>query len=397
MARRQKNSRFPRSLVVLSLLLLTLPVLCRAAEPDYDAIAESVVGGSLGVQPGEVVMITGNAQTMEIMGALQVAVSKAGGQPILLMNIPEANKRAVMETPMEHLHQLPTSGLLLNRIADAFINTGSVQDPTLFSDVPEERLAATRAAAKPLTAAFGNMRTRNVSLGQTGGIPTEAYAASLGADYAELSEIFWQSLAVSPDALAASAAALSGKMTGAEVKLTSAAGTDLTLMVGDVPPRINAGRVADVTAPTGASSTWLPAGEAYACVKAGSASGTLVVPYTRFRGLDVENLRMSFEDGALTGLTADANAEKLQEFLDSTDDGTKQLSVISFGLNPHSRTPEGSHVYSWEMGGMVTVGLGNNVWAGGDNHSGGALTLHVPGQTATAGAETVVASGVLVE
>ena len=48
------------------------------------------------------------------------------------------------------------------------------------------------AAAKPLTAAFSNMRTRNVSLGQTGGIPTEAYAASLGADYAEVSEIFWR-------------------------------------------------------------------------------------------------------------------------------------------------------------------------------------------------------------
>jgi leucyl aminopeptidase (aminopeptidase T) len=392
------NRQTPRIPTLVALILvLGLAATGWAADPDYDAVAASVVNESLGVRPGEVVVITGNAVTTELMGALQVAVSKAGGQPILLLNIPEANKRVIMETPMEHLKQLPTAGFLLNRIADAFINTGAVKDPTLFADVPEERLAATREARAPLNATFANIRTRNVSLGQTGGIPTEAYAASLGADYEEVSEIFWQAVAVSPADLAASAGALAGKMARAEIKLTSDVGTDLTLTVDEQSPRINAGRVSDVTAPTGPSSVWLPAGEAYGCVKTGSASGTLVVPYTNFRGLDIENLRMTFEDGALTGLTADTNGDKLQEYLDSTDDATKQVSVVDFGLNPHSRTPEGSRVYSWEMGGMVTVGLGNNTWAGGDNLAEGEFTVHVSGLTATVNGETVVEGGVLVE
>jgi leucyl aminopeptidase (aminopeptidase T) len=201
-----------------------------AGEPDYDAIAGSLVNESAGVQPGEVVLINGNPHQVDLMAAIQVAVARAGGQPILVLNIPEANKRVVMETAMEHLERLPTGFLLLNRIADVNINVGSVQDPNLFADVPEERLAATRAAGAPLSEAFSNMRTRNVSLGQTGGIPTEAYAASMGADPREMTEIFWQAVAVSPSDLAAEGEAVTGKLTaGAEVRVTSAAGTYLTL------------------------------------------------------------------------------------------------------------------------------------------------------------------------
>ena len=97
------------------------------------------------------------------MAAIQVAVSKAGGQAVLTLNIPKANKRAVMETPIEHLEQLPTANLLLAKIADVFINVGSIEDPDLFADVPEERLAAFRQAGVPLARAFNNLRFRSAT------------------------------------------------------------------------------------------------------------------------------------------------------------------------------------------------------------------------------------------
>ncbi len=383
-------------LLLLVALVAAIPAVLSAGEPDHDAIAASLVNESVGVRPGEVVLINGNPDQLDMMAAVQVAVAKAGGQPILVMSIPQANKRAVMETPMEHLERTPTAGLLLNRIADVTINVGSVQSPGLFADVPEERLAALRAAGAPLTAAFSNLSTRNVNLGQTGGVPTAAYAASLGADYGEVSGIFWEAVAVPPAELAQRAETMAGKLAaGAEVHLTSAAGTDLKLAVADAPARINAGRVSDVVAPTGPRSVWLPAGEAYACAQAGSATGTLVVPFLNFRGVGIENLKLTFAGGRLTGMTADSNAEMLQRYLDQTDEATKELSVVDFGLNPKSRTPAGSRVMSWEMGGMVTLSMGNNSWAGGDNHANGALSLHVPGLTATVGGETVVEGGKL--
>jgi aminopeptidase len=378
------------------LAVLALATTSVAAEPDYDAIAENLVNQSLGIQPGEVVLVNGNPDQIELMGAIQVAVFKAGGQPILTLNLPEANKRSVMETPMEHLERLPTAGLLLNRIADATINVGSVQDPDLFADVSEDRLAALRTSAAPLNPIISNMRTRNVSLGQTGGIPTSAYAESVGAEYGEVNEIFWQSVAVPLEQLAASAARTSSMLTsGAEVRVISKAGSDLKFTVDKLPARFNAGRTSDVASSTGPSSAWLPAGEAYACVKPGSASGKLVVPHFQFRGVAVKNLKLTFEGGRLSELSADSNGDIVRAYFDSTSDAAKELSLVDLGLNPQSRTPEGSQLYSWEMGGMVTVVLGNNGWAGGDNHSDGALNVHAPGQTVSVNGKTVVSDGKL--
>ena len=376
--------------------LVGAPALAQA--PDYDAIADNLVNQSLAVQPGETVVIGGGPSEIDLMTAIQVAVSKAGGQAVLTLNIPEANKRAVMETPIEHLEQLPTAGLLLGKITDVFINVGSVEDPDLFADVPEERMAAIRHAGVPLTRAFNNMRFRSATLGQTGGIPTVAYAQSVGADPEEVRTIFWQAVGVSPDELTQKAQQVASLMTdGAEVRVTSEAGTDLTLKLDRFQARINAGRAADVQAASGPANVWFPAGEAYGVIHSTSASGTLVVPKTTFRGVKVENLKLTFKDGRLSKMSADSNAEMLEKFFAASSPKLKELSVVDLGLNPHSRTPAGSSYYSWEMAGMVTLGLGNNSWAGGENDSDAALSLHVPGTTLSIDGKTVVKDGKLVK
>jgi leucyl aminopeptidase (aminopeptidase T) len=384
-----------RNLALLSVGFVTLLVShVLADENNYDAIADSMVNESLSVQPGELVVITGNPSEIDLMAALQVAVSKAGGQSLLSLNIPKANKRAVMEMPIEHMTQLPTQSLLVAKMTDVFINVGSVQDPDLFADVPEERLAAFRQSGLPLTRAFNNMRFRSATLGQTGGIPTAPYAMSVGADPGELQEIFWEATAVAPSELIPTATKIVSLMTpDTEIRITSKAGTDLTLKVDQTPARINAGRTSDVRAPTGPTNVWLPAGEAYGCVY--GANGTLVVPWTSFRGVPIENLKLTFKNGEMTRMSADSNQAMLEEFFATSGSKLKNASVISFGLNPQSKSPNGSHYYSWEMGGMLTLLLGNNSWAGGDNDSDAALSLHMPGTSVSIGGKSVIKNGEL--
>jgi leucyl aminopeptidase (aminopeptidase T) len=366
----------------------------RAADPDYDSIADSLVNQSLQVQPGEIVSINGGPTEVALMEALVVAVSKAGGQPVVLLNLPNANKRAIMETPMEHLGQLPTAQVHLSTMADCVINVASIQDPDLFADVPEERLTAARKAAAPLNTLFRNARFRSVALGQTGGIPTEAFAASENADFQQMNALFWRSLEVPPARLAATGHKISGMLKpGSKVHLTTATGTDLTFDLGKLPARINAGRTADVIQATGPAQVWLPAGEAYACVEGTSASGTLAVPHFTFRGVPVRNLRLTFEDGRVTGMSADEHGEMLKEFLDASSENSKNLSIIDIGLNSESKPLPGSSYYSWEMGGMVTVAMGNNSWAGGDNDADGGLSIYVAGATLTVDGNKIVADG----
>jgi len=44
---------------------------------------------------------------------------------------------------------------------------------------------------------------------------------------------------------------------------------------------------------------------------------------------------------------------------------------------------------------MVTVGTGNNAWAGGDNKVPYGMTNYLPGSTVTLDGKTVVENGVL--
>ncbi len=116
-----------------------------------------------------------------------------------------------------------------------------------------------------------------------------------------------------------------------------------------------------------------------------------------FRGVKVENLELTFKKGRVSKMSADSNSEMLEKFFAASSPKLNELSVVDLGLNPHSRTPTGSSYYSWEMGGMVTLGLGNSGWAGCDNDSDAALSLHVPGTTLSIAGETVVKDGKLMK
>ena len=366
-----------------------------AGNPDYEAVADSLVNGSLEVRPGEVIQINGNKSQIPLIEAVYVAVAKAGGQPVVILSVPEASKRAMMEMPMEHLGRLPTAQVSLARMFDGIINVNSIQDPDLFADVPEDRLAASRRAGAPLNDLFLNADFRSVSLGQTGGVPTAAYAASVGADHAEMTDAFWKALAVSPDEIEEAATLAIGMMSpGTAVHVESAAGTDLRFHLSDQPARINAGRTMDVDAESGPSQVWLPAGEAYATIEPGSAEGTLVVAHTMFRGKPVEQLKMTFEKGRMTKMTASKNGKQLEEYFASTSDNTAELSILDIGLNPASQ-PLGKSHKSWEMGGMVTLALGNNAWAGGGNDADGTFSVHMEGATVDIGGTRVASNGKL--
>ena len=240
-----------------------------AGGPDFDSIADKLVNKLAGVQPGEVVVIQGNSDQQELLEALVVATWKAGGQPTVEVNFLQANKKAVMEMPIEYMKFPQWYGLAQARLVDCFINVASIQDPTLFADVPEERFEAFREAGMPLQRAFQYSRYRGVNLGQTGGVPTEKYAASKNVDFEALSGMFWKAVdtdyaALRKSAKSAAAALASGEM----VRVKSGIGTDITFAVDDVPPRINSGRPDDNVVASGPMQSWLPAGEAYAAIRA---------------------------------------------------------------------------------------------------------------------------------
>lgn len=366
---------------------------------DYAAVAQRVVRDSAAVRPGEVVAISGSPVELELLEHLQAAVLLAGGQPIVTINFPRADRRAITEVPVDYLRQAPRAQLAMIQAADVFISAGAVQDPTLFADVPEERFTILRQANQAVAEALAAKRGRSVDIGQTGGIPTEAYAQTQNADPADMRRMFFRALAVGSDQIAPRGVAVTQRMpAGAQVHVRTATGTDVRFRLSGHRSRVSTGRAADNDTGSGMAQTFLPAGDFYACIDPASAEGVVVQPRTNFRGRPVTNLRMTFRQGVLTDVAAEGEGgEALRGYFASlTDAGSKRLSLINIGLNPESRPLEGSHYLSWEMSGVPTLLVGDNRWAGCDNAGQDGFNVHQAGATVTANNAEVVRAGELV-
>jgi aminopeptidase len=364
-------------------------------QPNYDSIADKMVNHSLRVQPGESIVISGTPAELALLEALSVATSKAGGKPIIQLNIPQANKRAIMETPLKYLEMPSSYDITQMEHVDGFINVGSIQNPALFSDVPEERLAAVRQAAKPFNKAVKVANFRSVSLGQIGGIPTKKYAEFRNANFTTMLSNFWNAVDTDYNHLDTSARKLIKLMkSNTKVKLTSKSGTDLKFeLANDVDPRINAGAVDGTSALSGPAQVWLPAGEVYACTNPVSTSGTLVVPSMPFRGATIENLKIKFKKGRMISFSAKKNEKLLKDYFASSNGDYGVLALIDIGLNPSSQPMKKSDYYSWEMAGVVSLSMGNNNWAGCAVESDAGLSFNLSGTTLKFDNETVVNKG----
>ena len=95
----------------------------------------------------------------------------------------------------------------------------------------------------------------------------------------------------------------------------------------------------------------------------------------------------------MTNFQADQNAKMLQDFFDSAKGDIGVLSVVDIGLNPNSHPLKESTYASWEMGGMVTVGIGKSSWAGCDVEADSELSMHIVGATLTIDGFTLVEKG----
>ena len=363
---------------------------------NLKSVAKKVVEYNLDVQPGEVVEIAGTPAELDLMHELVVAVAKAGGQAHIRLDIPEANKEALMAMSLDDLRRERSYGINNMKNVDCFINVNSLDDPDLFADVPEERWAAIRKANTAQQDAYRTADFRSVDIGQVGGIPSKDYAKSKNADLDEMRDVFWSALSVDYDKMCEKGNKIVKLMKAkAAVRLTSNDGTDLTFNISNKSPRLNCGKTADLKDVPGPASVWLPAGEVYTALDPKSAKGTLVVPKVDFRGKTVTNLKMTFQSGKMTSCTADKNGSLIEKSIKMSDDATKIFSLLDIGINDKSRRIAGSDHVSWEMAGMVTVGIGDNAWAGGDVKADNSFFFHLPKATVRIGKTTLVTNGQL--
>jgi leucyl aminopeptidase (aminopeptidase T) len=328
---------------------------------------------------------------------MAVEVRKRGAHPLVLVQTEQLGRRMYDEVPAKYDGQTPLQAKRLIETIDVFIATEAGEGRT-YRGVPPERQAARARAFQPLIALARKRGVRNVFLGN-GLYPSEERAEQLGMGRDALADMMYHGIDADYEQLARTgkqvAAALSA---GKELRITNPAGTDLRLRIEGRPVQVSDGIISAEDRKRGgaALSVWLPAGEVYLTPVPGTAEGTLVADRYFYEGALIEGLRLEVKGGKVVAMSARSGLDPMKARYDAAGPGRDLVSVVDLGINPGLKVPEGKAVNVWSRAGAVTLVIGNNSWAGGDNQTDFAIAPEVARATVVVDGREIVKDGGLV-
>jgi leucyl aminopeptidase (aminopeptidase T) len=391
-----------RLFVVIGIALLAAGALAVIAEegkkagpagaPDYQAIARQIVLESVQVKNDEGVVISGDSTKIPLMEALAVEVAKAGGHPHMVLESERATKRILTETQPQYLERPNKLGLAELKQARVLIGLGAADDPSIMAGVPEERVVLARKATQAYVSTLYSQPVRTVSLGNPE-MPTAGVAKFHGVPLPALEKRFWDAVGASHASIEQNAEKVKQALAaGREVRITTKAGTDIRMSVAGREIKMSDGVIHDAPVDKPAS-VWLPAGEVFASPDRATVNGKIVVPLYVYSGTKIRDLKLTFQGGRLTDIQASQNGQLFKEAVAMATGDKDQFAFIDIGVNPKSAMLPNSNYCSFEMSGMVTVGIGSHPWVENTNVSEFGEAFFVPQATVEVDGRAIVKDG----
>ncbi len=372
----------------------------QGSTPDFDAIAARVVEGSARVAEGEVVLIRGHVRDQEFLEDIAIRVRALGAFPILSYSSDHLATGLMDQVPERFDNQLNALDVKLVPSLSAVITVDSTDNPSLLNHIPTPRLAVRAKADAAYSELLRRLGVRQVIIGN-GLYPTNATANQYAMSAAELAKVFWKAMDADASGMRAT-----GEMaryvlaSGKELHLTNPNGTDLKVKIDAKPVRISDGLAPDPDEKQpvrgGPPVIALPAGELLLVPAMNTAEGKLVVDSLTYRGRDVTGLTLTFKAGKVVNFYGKGGMDAIKPLYDAAGQGKDVLSYLSLGLNPSVLLPAGIKANAPMPQGMVSMNIGNNARAGGENGGAFELLLSLPGSTLSVDETVLVESGKLV-
>jgi aminopeptidase len=374
------------------------PAVAKAPPTDLEQLAERLVTQSAAVKEGEIVLVSGGPESLELLEDIAVQVRKAGGFPLLTVSTDRLARRLYANVPEKYDSQTDQLDLKLAEIANVTIALDRNTAEDLFADADPKRMAARAKANEGIPEAYNKHNVRSVEVGN-GLYPQSWLAKRMDMTADDLAKTFWNGVNVDYTDLQKRGADVSAALAGgSELHVTDSAGTDLKVRVQGRRYGVSDGIISAEDAKKGPAglNVYLPAGEVYVTPVPGTAEGKIVRALEYYQGKEINNLTMTFAAGKLTSLTGSGPGfDLMKSRYDAGGEGKDLFAVVDFGINPNVKLPASSKIATWVPAGTVTVGVGNNVWAGGDNKNPYSYYVSLPGTTVTLDGKTVVEAGQL--
>jgi aminopeptidase len=308
-------------------------------DPRVETLAGNLLDYSLGLQPGERVLIEGESGSLDLMVALVEAAYRRGAVPFVHLGDSRLHRAWLLGASRQQMDLRVFWEMDRLKDLDASVSIMAGNNATELADVPGKALVASRLANKPLMDMYLAkkwvlLRFPTPSAAQAAGMSTEGFE-----DFClDVSTLDYARMDRAMDPLVD----LIGRTD--RVRVVSP-GTDIEFSVKGIP----------VLKASGQNN--IPDGEVFTAPVRESVNGTVLFNAPSLEdGTTYERVRLTLEGGRI--MDADANEpERLRQMLD-TDEGARYLGEFALGLNPLIKRPMKDTLYDEKIGGSLHFAIG---------------------------------------
>lgn len=335
-------------------------------DPRMQALADLLVNYSVGVQPGQWVVMNSPMMGEPLLDACAASVLRAGGHPQTLFSSEHVRETVLREANDEQLEFISPATQAIYEQSDVLISLWAPTNTRTMAGIDPNRIAIQAKTQAPLSLrilereAEGTIRWVGVQF------PTEAAAQDAGMSLREYEDfVYGACLVGEPDPVKAWAELASRQqkvidwLKDRKALHITAPGTDFTVSIE--------GR------------TWMndlghqnmPAGEVFTGPVEDSAEGVVQFTYPAFyRDQEVVDVCLRFEGGKIVEATAQSGEAFLQQMLD-LDEGARRIGELAIGTNPGIQKFTKNTLFDEKIAGTFHMAIGKSIpGTGGTNESG---------------------------
>ena len=331
------------------------------------AFARQIIRDALRVRDQERVWIHTWNHSLELAQEVAQQAHLHGATATISVMTEDLLTHLLKKAPQEAVTTPPTHWLTGISKTDALVVLDGPENPGIFKSAEKGKaLYVTGHITQLLSTAFSN-RVRTLHVRTTGF--TEKAAQTYGLSHSKLMQENNRCLVANQSAMIDLGQQIGSLLTKQrDIHLSSSEGTDLRFRTQGTPV-INDGIIDQDDIKIKNVLAELPAGTISIPVNASSAEGSVVFNWPRgYLGDTIQNLRLEFTKGQLTGLRALKGEKTIERALRAGTGAKENLTRFIFGINPNASLPVGQPLDEL-IPGSITLGLGENSYIGGRSRS----------------------------
>jgi DNA-binding transcriptional ArsR family regulator len=350
-------------------------------EGGLDRLARRVVEGTLGLQPGQRLLILSGPFTLDLVDALFVATEALGADAV---QHPWGRGYIFGRLDVQSGEQLAATGLFpasLTESVDAVVRIScSIPQGAPPSPAQREKLPSLLGSIPVWEA---RLRERSVPILEIS-VPTSRDFALLSSPELGM-DTFWRAFDQDLDVVETRARGIAKRLESAR-RLTLADGQGGELVFQ--PLR--------VAAPERQPVLSVPSGAHLIRIAPDSGSGQLVADYTAAGGRHFQGPGLQLEAGRLVGLEGADELALLEQRIASEGEAVRAFAFLTIGVSRVGRELTGKTSLDSILEGVITLGFGSDGFLGGTRVASLDLRFPLRNGTLLADGEVVVEAGRLV-